>query len=81
MKTKTKTKIFKEVKVLIKELKAIYNRIDALMNETENTAEGMTEKEITSGKQDQLNSVADILTSARDYAELAYDDLEMIVYK
>lgn len=74
----TKTEIKKEVKKKITALKKIYNQLDVLMDDTEITAEGMTEKEVMVGKADEFNKIAGILQSARDNAQLAYDDLEMI---
>lgn len=74
----TKTEIKREVKKKITALRKIYNELDNLMDDTENSIEGMTERELTHGKGDDFNNMACLIKSASTYTELAYDDLEMI---
>lgn len=75
---KTKSQIKKEAKQIEKALRKLYTQLDVLIYESEIAAQGCTDKQISLGKADEFNEMANILQSSRDNAELAYDDLQSI---
>ncbi len=74
LKPKTFTQIKKEATKMEKELRKIYDRLDNLMDDAEISATGTND----ATKADKFNALANIIQSARDNTENAYDDLTMV---